>query len=100
MSYTINQKLYEYPDTENGWDDEITATAQADTFIAVTDIEIGEGAAQRNITVTLFKMVGMPPENITNSGLFIRQEGETSVKATLVDQDGKELASNVIEYPS
>ena len=100
MDYTISQKLNAYPDTENGWDDDITSTPQAGTFIAVTDITIAEGAAHREITVTLFKMAGMPAENKTNSGLFIRQEGETSVKATLVDQEGNELATNVVDYPS
>jgi len=100
MSYTITQQLNQYPTDPRGWDDDITANSGANYFIAVTANKIEKGAAQRTMTVQIFPLEGAPINNTTNSGLYLRQEGEKSVKAILLDTDGKEVASNVADYPS
>ena len=53
MSYTISQKLNQYPTDPNAWDDDITANSGANYFIAVTSNEIGEGDSQRVMTVIM-----------------------------------------------
>ena len=100
MSYTISQKLNQYPTDPNAWDDDISANSGANYFIAVTKNEIGEGDSQRVMTVQIMELEGASVNNDTNSGLYLRQEGETSVKAILLDTSGKEVASNVADYPS
>lgn len=98
MSYTITQQLNHV--NENTWDDTITSDNAPGMFIAVTANTIEEGAAQRVMTVQLFELEQAPEENVTNSGLYVRQEAETSVKAILLDTGGKEVASNVTDYPA
>lgn len=98
MAYTLTQQLNHI--NENSWDDTITSDNAPGLFIAVTANKIEEGAAQREMTVQLFELEQAPEENVTNSGLYIRQDGEISVKATLLDLDGNEVATNVTDYPS
>lgn len=107
MAYTVSQSLNNLLDagefaeqTKNNWSDTITSDNEAGYFIAVTDISIAEGAAQREITVSMVASEHAPEENSVDSGCFERQSGEASVKVTLLDQNGKEVASNVTEYPA
>ncbi len=107
MAYTVSQTLNHLQDagefaanTANNWSDTITSDNEAGYFIAVTDNTIAEGAAQREITVAMFALEEAPEENVADSGCFERQSTETSVKVTLLDQNGKEVASNVADYPS
>ncbi len=107
MAYTVSQTLNNLLDagefaaeTKNNWSDTITSDNEAGYFIAVTDISIAEGAAQREITVSMVASEHAPEENQVDSGCYERQSGETSVKVTLMDQNGKEVASNVAEYPA
>ncbi len=98
MAYTLTQQLNHV--NEDAWDDTITSDNVSGMFIAVTSNQIGEGASQREMTVQLFQLEQAPESNTTNSGLYIRQEGETSVKATLLDQGGNVVATNVADYPA
>ncbi|MCE7993199.1 MAG: hypothetical protein HEP71_14530 [Roseivirga sp.] len=107
MAYTVSQTLTHLQDagefaanTANNWSDVITSDNEAGYFIAVTENSIAEGAAQRDITVSMVALEQAPEENKTDSGCYERQDGETSVKVTLLDQNGKEVASNVAEYPA
>lgn len=107
MAYTVSQTLNNLADagefaanTENNWSDTITSDNEKGYFIAVTANSIVEGAAQREITATMIASEEAPEENTVDSGCFPRQTGETSVKVTLLDQTGKEVASSVTDYPS
>jgi hypothetical protein len=98
MAYTISQKLIVINKDQNQYEDQITSDNAENVFIAVTANTLPEGSTEREITVQLIDMEGAPEENVTNSGMYVKQERETSVKATLLDQEGKEVASNVTEY--
>ncbi|MEM9546312.1 MAG: hypothetical protein AAGA77_10070 [Bacteroidota bacterium] len=81
------------------YDDDITVTdVPPRHFIAVTASAYNPDTKLRDIRVEI-----MPVESETtstqtvNSGLFVRQDGSTGVKAT-VYQDDKELASNTQDY--
>lgn len=84
---------------ENNYDDDITVTDIAPhNFIAVTAVAYDEGNSTREISVEVLPLEQeMSSTQTTNSGLFIRNEGETAVKVT-VYQDGKELANNTQRY--
>lgn len=107
MAYTVSQSLTHLQDagefaenTVNNWSDLITSDNETGYFIAVTGNTIAEGSAQREITVSMVALDVAPEENQVDSGCYERQSGETSVKVTLLDQNGKEVASNVAEYPA
>lgn len=100
MSYNFTQKLAAL-ETDNAYEDEFTADLGENEFIAVTSNTIPEGGSQREMTIQIMTLGGgiLPAgERSTNSGLFVRQEDETSVKATLLDNNGKEVDSNVADY--
>lgn len=94
---TVSQVLNHI--NEQNYDDDITVTdIPENNFIAVTAMSYDDGTGIRNIRVDLLPIEGISrPTQTTNSGLFVRQERETAVKAT-VFQDGKELASNTQNY--
>jgi hypothetical protein len=99
MSNNLAQQLTHI--NENNYDDEITATVQPHEFIAVTSNLLDPpDAAQRNITVQIMTLDGVdtPTTAHTNTNLFVRGENETSVKAVLLDTNGKEVDSNVTNY--
>ncbi|GAB5523843.1 MAG: hypothetical protein Roseis2KO_17150 [Roseivirga sp.] len=107
MAYTVSQSLSNLLDagefaaeTKNNWSDTITSDNEAGYFITVTEMSIAEGAAQREITVSMIASEHAPEENTVDTGCYERQAAETSVKVTLLDQNGKEVASNVTEYPA
>ncbi len=84
---------------DQNYDDDITVTdIPPKNFIAVTGINYDEGDDTRNIRVEILPidLIESPTQTV-NSGLFVRRDGETAVKAT-VYQDGKELASNTQKY--
>lgn len=97
MAYNLAQQLNHV--NENNYDDDITADLAKGQFIAVTDITLPEGGNQRAVTVQIMEIEQAPggPSH-TNTGLYVRGEKETSVKATLLDTDGKEVDSNVTNY--
>ena len=84
---------------DNSYDDDITVTdIPSHIFLAVTGMTYDEGNSTRDITVELLPLEQEDRSTqTTNSGLFVRQEGETAVKVT-VYQEGKELASNTQNY--
>ena len=98
-NYNLTQKLNKQQGNDNVYDDDICAEVAEGQFIAVTANTIAEGAAQREMTVQIMLLPQSPGGKIcTNSGAYVRQEGETSVKATLLDDSGKEVDSNVVNY--
>lgn len=106
MSYTVVQKLNQISqggefakEIENQWTNTITSNNAVGHFIAVTANTIAKGASQREITVQLMDLELAPAENIVETGCYERQAAETSVKVTLQDQSGKEVATNVADYP-
>ena len=94
---TVSQVLNHIND--NNYDDDITVTdVPPHNFIAVTGVTYDEGTSTRDFRVDILPL---EQENqstqTTNSGLFVRKEGEKAVKVT-VYQDNKELASNTQSY--
>jgi len=97
MSYNLKQQLDHI--NEENYDDVITATVGDNEFIAVTANAIEEGASERQVTVQIMELeLASDNECKANTGVYTRQEGEKSVKATLLDKDGKEVDSNVVNY--
>jgi len=97
MSYDLTQKLNLIND--NNYDDDITANIEPNHFIAVTANVMTPGGTEREMTVQIMELDGLPGGEVhTNSGLFVRQEGENSVKAILLDTNGQEVDSNVTNY--
>ncbi len=98
MSYNLTQQLNHIND--NNYDDTISANVSENQFIAVTSNKLQPGAAQREMTVQIMELQGEKPagESVTNSGLYIRGENETSVKAILLDINGKQVDENVANY--
>ena len=84
---------------DQNYDDDITVTdIPRGNFIAVTGNMYDPETTLRDIRVDIlpFEQEDRSTQTI-NSGLFVRQEDETGIKAT-VYQDGKELASNTQKY--
>ena len=94
---TVSQVLNHI--NENNYDDDITVTdIPLHNFIAVTAVSYDEGNSTRDIRVDVLPLEQEDRSTqTTNSGLFVRREGETAVKVT-VYQDGKELATNTQNY--
>ena len=94
---TVSQVLNHINDYN--YDDDITVTdIPRHNFIAVTGITYDEGNSTRDVRVDVFPLEQEERSTqTTNSGLFVRKDGETDVKVT-VYQDGKELASNTQQY--
>ena len=84
---------------DNNYDDDITVTdVPQGQFLAITSNSIASGASTREIGITLMDLEQAPGGTRTiNSSLYVRQDSETAVKAT-VYRDGKELASNTQSY--
>jgi hypothetical protein len=84
---------------ENNYDDDITVTeVPSHNFIAVTGNTYDEVTLTRNIRIDILPLEQEDRSTqTTNSGLFVRKEGEESVKVT-VYQDNKEMASNTQRY--
>jgi len=84
---------------ENNYDDDITVTdIPTGNFIAVTGMNFDPENGTRDIRVDILPLEQENRSTQTvNSGLFVRQDGEDAVKAT-VYQDGRELASNTQKY--
>jgi len=97
MSYNLTITLNHIND-EN-YDADLSANVAAGQFIAVTSNKIAEGASTREMTVQIFEASGLPGGTVhTNSGLYVRQPGETEVKATLLDTGGNEVDSTTASY--
>lgn len=98
MSYNLTQNLVHI--SQENWEDEITAELPDGEFIAITAISYNEEAGQRKVRVQIMSLPGAPAGvHTTNTGLYFRPMGEKSVKATLYDTYGKEVDSNVTDYP-
>lgn len=84
---------------EENYDDDITVTdIPPHNFIAVTASTYDPDSGIRHIRIDILPLEHENRSTQTvNSGLFVRQDGETAVKAT-VYQDNKELASNTQNY--
>lgn len=84
---------------ESQWSNVITAEVPKGNFIAITSNKVEEGSSQRVITVEEMELdVAEGGTLETETGVFVRQEGETSVKVVLTD-DGKEIDSIEMDYP-
>ena len=84
---------------ENNYDDDITVeNIEKGWFPAVTSNTLNDQGTQREMTVTLLELDASPGGTMsTNSGLYIRQANEASVKATLM-KEGAVLDTNVQDY--
>ena len=94
---TVSQVLNHI--NEMNYDDDITVTdIPPRNFIAVTGNSFDPNTDTRDIRVEILPIdVDTHSTQTVNAGLFVRQEGETRVRAT-VYQNGKELASNTQSY--
>ena len=84
---------------EENYDDDITVTdIPSGNFIAVTGNVYNPDTSTRDIRLDILWLGQEHRSTQTvNSGLFVRQDGEKAVKAT-VYQDDRELASNTQNY--
>lgn len=97
MAYNLAQQLNHV--NENTYDDDITADLAEGQFIAVTGMTLPEEGTQREVTVQIMELEQAPGgKSQTNTGLYVKGDKETSVKATLLDTGGKEVDSNVTNY--
>lgn len=94
---TVSQVLNHI--NETNYDDDITVTdVPPKNFLAVTGTSYDSDTGVRSFRVDI-----LPIDQETNStqtvntGLYVKQDGEKSVTAT-VYQDGKDLASNTQGY--
>lgn len=96
---TVSQQINFVIPENKAYDDDITVTdVPAGQFLAVTANMIPVGASTREVTVTLMPMEQAPGGTRTiNTGLFVRQDGETAIKVT-VERDGTKLAENTTNY--
>ena len=84
---------------DNSYDDDITVTdVPKGQFLALTSNSIADGATTREMTIELMDLEQAPGgTRTTNSGLFVRKNGETAIKVT-VSRDGSILAENTTDY--
>ena len=96
---TVSQQINTINPNENTYDDDITVTdVPQGYFLAVTSNSIMDGSSTREITVELFPLEQAPGgTRTTNSGLYVRQNGETAIKVT-VSRDGSTVAENTTDY--
>ncbi len=99
---TVSQKLEA---AGNGnymdWFDDITVTdLPKKEFIAVTEnYAPASGSTTRNITVQCLPAEWAPGGTMKlDSGLFVRQSGETEVCVKVLDAGGTEIATNTTAY--
>ncbi len=107
MSFALTQKLNQISEGGeaaseilNQWTNKITTNNMPGHFITVIENSIAEAATQREIRVKLMDLALAPAETVTDTGNYERQPGETSVKVTLLDQAGEEVASCIADYPN
>lgn len=85
---------------DDNWENVITADVPKGNFIAVVSSVLAEGSTQRVVTVEEMELEQAPGGNVeTNSGMYAKTHGETSIKIILTD-DGKEIDSTETNYPS
>ena len=96
---TVSQHINSVNPDDKTYDDDITVTdVPQGQFLALTSISIADGATTREMTVELMDLEQAPGGTRTiNSGLFVRQDGETAIKVT-VSRDGSALAENTTDY--
>ena len=86
--------------TVNNWSGTITSQNQKDVFIAVTSNSVAEGADTRVIDVQLFAMPGASANNSIDCGMWEKQPSEKSVTCNLLDEQGKQIATDTVSYPA
>ena len=93
VSQTINHI------NENNYDDDITVTdVPKGHFTAVTENVFASGSSTREIRVELLPLEQHSGGTVTtNTGLFVKQNGETAIKVTVM-QNGQELGANTVNY--
>ncbi|MEL6661015.1 MAG: hypothetical protein AAFP77_03650 [Bacteroidota bacterium] len=96
---TVSQQINSIDPDQNTYDDDITVTdVPKGQFLAVISNSIADGSSTREMTVELMDLEQAPGGTRTvNSGLYVRQDGETAVKVT-VQRDGQALEGNTTNY--
>ena len=96
---TVSQHINSVNPDQKAYDDDITITdVPQGQFPAVTANSIADGSTTREMTVELFALEQDPGGTRTiNSGLYVRQDGETAVKVT-VQMNGSAVAENTTDY--
>ena len=94
---TVSQKINQIQD--NNYDDDITVEGvPKGYFPAVTSNVLPDGSSTREVRVDLFQLEQSPGGRMdTNTGLYIRGDGENDVKVT-VYQGSSEVATNTTAY--
>jgi len=95
---TVSQQLNHV--NENLYDDDITITdIPQGNFPAVIANNFTEGSTTREISVSIMPLEQAPGGTINcNTGIFPKGSGETTVKVTVKDINGSELATNTANY--
>lgn len=97
---TVSQELTLLVAADKSYDDSITVTdVPKEQFIALTNETYTEPT--RTFTVQLMNLQQSDGGTMTiGSGLFVREDGETSTKVIVLDTSGKQVAENTTDYPS
>ncbi|MEM9819420.1 MAG: hypothetical protein AAF985_00050 [Bacteroidota bacterium] len=93
----ISQKINHIQDQQ--YDDDITVSGvPTGFFLAVTNMTFPQGSTTREITLDLMPLEQQQDTTLTtNSGLYTRQNDETAIKVTVM-QDGTMQAENTQNY--
>lgn len=96
---TVSQRINDVDPNQKAYDDEITVTdVPQGQFLAITSNSIADGSSTREMTVEIMDLEQAPGGTSTVvSGMYIRQDGETSIKVT-VHRGGTQIAENTTNY--
>jgi hypothetical protein len=97
---TITQEITLLNATDNTYEDAVTVTDIPQGYFLALVAE----TPNPPIKELTLKLMNLPQAqggtNTINTGLFVRQEGETSVKVIVLDESGQQVAENTADYPS
>ena len=97
---TISQNISAIDPDQKSYEDEITITdIPQGHFPAVTAMSVPDGSDTREITVNIFSLEQNPGGTQTvYTGLYIRKDGETAIKVTVINEAGSTAGSNTASY--
>ena len=109
MGYSVKITLVSYQDgilrgaeshklTKENYSATISSENQKDVFLAVNSNTLAEGSDTREITVQLMALPGAGVNNTIEANMWEKQSGETTVVCNLLDEDGKTVATDKVNY--
>lgn len=84
--------------TKENYSATISSENQKDVFLAATSNTLADGSDTREITVQLMPLPGAAANNTIEANVWEKQSNETSVVCNLLDEDGKTVATDKVNY--